>query len=70
MSETKSSSYSIGNLLYTIACACTAMIGYSIHKSILWSIVDFILCPFVWIKWMIYKEVTLDIIKKTFEWFF
>jgi len=62
-------SYSFGNLLYTISCVCTAMIGYSIHKSIFWSIIDFIFTPLVWIKWLICHEVTLDIIKKTFEWF-
>ena len=70
MSETKSSSYSIGNLIYTIACVCTSIIGYSIHNSIFWSIMDFIFCPIAWIKWIVCKEVTLEIIKKSFEWFF
>ena len=67
MSNSKNS---LGRLLYIIASACTAMIGYTIHKSIFWSIVDFILTPLVWIKWLIFHEVTLEIIKKTFHWFF
>lgn len=70
MSESKANSYSVGNLIYTIICVCTSMIGYTIHKSIFWSIVDFIFCPIAWIKWLFCKEVTLEIIKKTFEWFF
>lgn len=59
-----------GSLLYTIISICTAMIGYTIHGSLFWSIVDFIFTPLVWIKWIICKEVTLSIITKTFEWFF
>ena len=59
----------LGELLYTIAYVCTAMIGYTIHKSIFWSIMDFMFAPLAWIKWLICHEVTLDIIKKTFDWF-
>lgn len=57
-------------LLYTVFCVCTAMIGYTIHNSIFWSIMDFIFCPFAWIKWLICHEVTLSVIKETFSWFF
>jgi hypothetical protein len=62
-------SYSIGNFLYTIICICTAMIGYKIHGSIFWAIIDFIFCPLIWIKWIICHDVTLSIIKQTFSWF-
>lgn len=64
-----SDSNPFSRLLYIIACVCTAMIGYTIHKNIFWSIVDFFLTPLVWIKWLICKDVTLEIIKKTFDWF-
>ena len=57
------------SLFYLIFGAATSIIGYNIHNSIFWSIVDFILAPFVWIKWFIYKEVTLSIIKQSFNWF-
>lgn len=55
---------------YTILCLLTAMIGHTIHKSIFWSIMDFIFAPIAWIKWIICEEVTLSIIKTTFSWFF
>jgi len=56
--------------LYTIFCILTAMIGYTIHKSIGWAIVDFFFCPIAWAKWLICHEVTLTVIKSTFTWFF
>lgn len=56
--------------LYFIFCILTAMIGYTIHRSLFWSIIDYLLCPLVWAKWIICHEVTLTIIKKTFTWFF
>jgi hypothetical protein len=46
------------------------MIGYNIHGSIGYAIVDFFFAPIVWIKWLIYHEVNLTIIKETFSFFF
>ena len=57
-------------LLYTFFSICTALIGYTIHGSIFWSVMDFFFVPFVWIKWFIYHEVTISIIRQTFNWFF
>ena len=57
-------------LFYTIVCVLTAMIGYTIHSSIFWSIMDFFFAPFAWIKWLIFREVTMAVIKATFTWFF
>ncbi len=57
-------------ILYTIFCVLTAMIGHTIHGSIFWAIMDFLFAPLAWIKWLIYHEVTLTIIKETFTWFF
>lgn len=48
----------------------TAMIGYTIHGSLFWSIIDFFFVPLAWFKWMICREVTLSVIKATFSWFF
>lgn len=48
----------------------TAMIGHTIHSSIFWSIMDFIFWPIAWIKWIIYQEVNVTIIKETFGFFF
>lgn len=47
----------------------TAMIGYHKHESVFWSIIDFIFWPLAWIKWLIFKEVNLTIIKETFNVF-
>jgi hypothetical protein len=47
----------------------TAMIGYTIHKSIGWAIMDFIFAPIVWCKWLIMQEVNMSIIKETFNFF-
>jgi len=57
-------------LLYIIISASTAMIGYTIHNSIFWSVMDFLFTPIAWVKWLICHEVTLNIIKSTFTWFF
>ena len=48
----------------------TAMIGYDIHHSIFWSIVDFMLFPFAIVKWLILHQVNLTIIKDTFGFLF
>jgi hypothetical protein len=47
----------------------TAMIGYTIHNSIGWAIVDFLFAPIAWCKWLICQEVNLSIIKETFHFF-
>ena len=46
------------------------MIGYSIHGSLFWSIMNFIFCPIAWAKWLICKEVSLSVIKQTFAFLF
>ena len=57
-------------LLYMVFCTMVAMVGYTIHGSIFWSIVDFFFSTIALIKWLICHEITLDIIKETFTWFF
>lgn len=56
--------------IYTIFCILVAMVGYHIHGSIFWSVMDFIFTPFAILKWLIYHQVNLTIIKETFSWFF
>ena len=48
----------------------TALVGYKYHGSLLYCIPDFLLWPYVWVKWMIFHEVTLAMVKETFQWFF
>ena len=57
-------------LLYFIFSLITAMIGYAIHGSLFWSVMDFFFTPFAWAKWLICHEVNLTIIKGSFTWFF
>jgi hypothetical protein len=47
----------------------TAIIGYAIHHSIFWSVMDFIFLPLAWIKWLICQEVSVSVIKSAFSFF-
>ena len=57
-------------LFYSLICLLTAMVGYNIHGSLFWSIIDFFFTPFAWAKWLIMHQVNLTIIKSTFSFFF
>ena len=57
-------------ILTLIFCIATAMIGYTIHHSLGWAIIDFFFAPIAWAKWLICHEVNITIIKETFTWFF
>lgn len=57
-------------IFYLFIAVIVSMLGYTIHNSLLWAIVDFIFWPLVLIKWLICHELTLPIIKQTFTWFF
>jgi hypothetical protein len=52
-----------------IGAICTTIIGQTIHSSFWWGIVDFLLWPLVWVKWLICKDVNMSIIKDAFSWF-
>ena len=57
------------SLLYLIIAIATTRIGYFIHGSIFWSIVDFFFWPLAWIKWLLCSEVNMTIIKQAFAFF-
>jgi hypothetical protein len=46
------------------------MVGYHIHGSVAWSVVDFFFTPLAIAKWLVYHEVTASVVKATFAWFF
>lgn len=46
---------------------CTAIIGYSLHHSIFWTIVDFIFWPIALIKWLIFQEINMSYVKELFS---
>lgn len=60
---------SLGGLIYCILCIATAMIGYQIHGSVFWAIIDWWLAPLAWLKWMLCHEVNVSIIKEAFAFF-
>jgi hypothetical protein len=60
----------LGQFTYIIIGACTGIIGHQIHGSVFWAILNGLLPPVAWIKWIICQEVTWSIIKNSFDWFF
>lgn len=52
-----------------IVSTLTAMVGNTIHGSTFWTVMDFLFAPLPWLKWLIFQEVNLTIIKQTFDWF-
>lgn len=69
MSNDNSSSYNFGNLLYTLIGIAVAFVGYNIHHSIFWAIVDWFFWPIALLKWLICSEVNITIIKGAFAFF-
>lgn len=55
--------------LILIVAVITAKVGYQIHHSVAWSIMDFLFFGFAWIKWLLCNEVNLSIIKEAFSFF-
>jgi len=66
-SNNKGCTISFGNWKTLILGVPTMIIGYSIHSSIAWAVFDMVFWPFVWIKWAIYGEITIDIIENAFS---
>ena len=56
-------------VLYLLFCLFTAMVGKTIHGSLLWAVVNFVYAPLSWIKWMLCEEVNLTIIRQSFSFF-
>lgn len=54
----------------TICGTLTAAIGYHIHGGWFYTAIDFVFCPFVWMKWLLCHDVNMTIIKETLAWFF
>lgn len=54
-------------IFYSIMGVATAMVGYTIHGSMLWAIVNWFFWPLSLIVWLITKEINLTVIKTTFE---
>jgi len=61
--------WSIGRLLFIAVAIFTAIIGYHIHGSVFWTIMDWIFWPFAWLKWLLCQEVSMSVIKDSFAFF-
>ena len=69
MSNDKTVTVSYTSPFSWVFAIATAIIGYAIHHSIFWAIVDFFFWPIAWIKWLVCSEVNLTIIKNAFSFF-
>ena len=58
-----------GNLLWGIFSIGTAIVGYEIHSSIFWSIMDFLFSPLAWAKWLVCHQISISVIKSAFSFF-
>lgn len=55
------------SLMMLVINTMIAMIGYTIHGSLFWSVVDFLFSPIALVKWLICHEITLAIVQQTFS---
>lgn len=55
---------------YTLFCVATGMVGFTIHGSLGWSLINVLFSLFSWAKWLICHEVNVSIIKQTFSFIF
>lgn len=56
-------------LLLFLFSTFTAIVGFQIHGSVFWAIVDFIFSPLAWLKWLICQEVSISVIREAFSFF-
>ena len=57
-------------IIYLLFCVATGMIAHKLYHDVLIAILSAIFWPIAWIKWLICHEVTLNLLKATFQWFF
>ena len=57
------------SLLFIVCELITANVGFHKHHSLFWTIIDVILMPITWIKWILLQEVNLTMIEQSFNWF-
>ena len=54
---------------YLIFSVAVAMVGYQIHHSTFWAIVNFFFAPVSVVWWLVFHEVNVSIIQHTFSFF-
>ena len=63
----KTSSFHLASIIPAVV---TGMVGYHIHHSLFWAVMDFVVWPLALCKWLLCEQVTLSIVKETFAFFF
>lgn len=64
-----------GKIVLTVFSIFTAFVAYEVNANAhsswptFWSIVDFFIPFFAWIKWFIYEEVSMSVIRDAFAFF-
>lgn len=58
------------SLIYFLFTIGTGMISYTINHSIFWAILATIFTPVAWIKWLIYHDISMSILRETFSFLF
>ena len=56
----------IGSFLHVLLSVATGIVGYTIHQSLCYAIVNGVFYPIAWAKWLICKEVNLSILREAF----
>lgn len=56
-------------LIWIVFSLCTARIGFAIHGSYFWAIVDFFFTVFAWLKWILLGQVNITVIKHALGFF-
>ncbi len=67
--------FKFGSTLGFLFATCTSIIGYHVNTHLgsicpgIWAFFDFFLAPFAWLKWLVFGQVNLTIIKEAFSFF-
>lgn len=62
--------YRDNSLLLTLFSVFTAIIGVELHTLNIWTVIDFIFAPIVFIYWLLTHQVTIQIIKDSFDFLY
>jgi len=65
--QTQPSPFTFGRLIYMLIALSTAIVGYHIHGSIFWALVDWVFWPIALFKWVICQEISMTVIREAFS---
>lgn len=62
--------YRDNSLFWGVFCTFTAIVGVEVHNLSIWTLVDFFFAPIVWVYWLLTHQVTIQIIKDSFDFLY